>query len=155
MDGTATNGHHERVGEWMARATSLLAPPQLIEAFEAAFAALWRRANDTLGDVTVAAIVGRILYTATEQHAILAALSQAANGVRWERVGGHVDIRREEIAEPIQFVLEEFLRALGTLTGEILTPALHAELSKLALVTGGASTKPPSKAPGTKKGRRP
>jgi hypothetical protein len=49
--------------------------------------------------------------------------------------------QHENLAEAVRLVLVEFLTVLGHLTDEILTPALHAELSKVARegpsVTGG------------------
>jgi hypothetical protein len=37
-----------------------------------------------------------------------------------------------ELREAIRFVLVELLTVLGNLTAEILTPALHAEISRVA-----------------------
>jgi hypothetical protein len=42
-----------------------------------------------------------------------------------------VDLTASELEAAIRYVLVEFLTVLGNLTAEVLTPALHAELSKL------------------------
>ena len=69
----AESEHRLTVDAWCARVPdgSLEA---LIQAFEAAFAALWQRSCLTLGEVTLAAIVERVLHTATEQFAMLGSM---------------------------------------------------------------------------------
>jgi hypothetical protein len=42
-------------------------------------------------------------------------------------------INNRELKEAIQFVLMELLTVVGNLTAEILTPALHSELSSVSL----------------------
>jgi hypothetical protein len=125
--------HIEYVRAWMKPA-SRVSPDQLAELFEKAVSALWRRTHSALGDITVAAIVDRVLYNATEKYPILDSLKLGANGVHFaefrERVGSLHD---GELREAIQYVLVELLTVVGNLTAEILTPALHSELSSVSL----------------------
>jgi hypothetical protein len=124
--------HHIAVTAWFQRAARGRSVESLIQAFEDTFAALWQRSHLTLGEVTLTAIVERVLYTATEQFPLLASLEVEASGLRCQglRSHAHAGLRREEVSAAIRFVLEEFLRVLGNLTAQILTPALHAELSR-------------------------
>jgi hypothetical protein len=101
-----------------------------LEAFEEAFRALWGRAHQTLGEVTLVAIVDRVLYTAAERHPVLSSLSVGSAGLSCQALRGRADsLPPGELTLPIRFVLVELLRVLGALTADILTPALHAALS--------------------------
>ena len=118
------------VDAWMAGVTRL-PPDRLLQAFERAFGALWRRALRTLGDVTLTAILDRVLTSATEKFPALVPLKvDAASGLRFDEL--RASPPRGPLAEALRFVLVEFLTVLGYLTAEVLTPFLHAELSKVA-----------------------
>jgi hypothetical protein len=121
------------VNAWMDRGAGGLPPERLVQAFEEAFGALWRRAHQTLGDVTLTAILDRVLCNGAERFPILSELRIEATGLdcRELRKNAH-GAPPNELADAIRFVLVEFLRVLGSLTANILTPALHAELSMVA-----------------------
>jgi len=127
------NDHCERVDAWMDRASKEAPPERLLDAFERAFGAIWRRARVTLGDVTLMAILDRVLYNAAERFPLLSSLEVDATGLRddkfRERAGS---LHRDQLLEGIRFILVEFLTVLGNLTAEVLTPALHSELAKVA-----------------------
>jgi hypothetical protein len=128
--------HAAVVEAWLAE-TGPLEPGQLVALFESALLALWRRAEITLGEVTLTAIVDRVLYTPAKTHPFLSALKldkacSCFDGFR-ELGAQHADL-----ADAVHLVLVEFLTVLGHLTDEILTPALHAELSKITPVGPGA-----------------
>ena len=127
------NDHRARVDAWMERAAKEAPPERLFDAFERAFGATWRRAHVTLGDVTLMAILDRVLYTAAERFPLLSPLEADATGLRSdkfrERAGS---LHRDQLVEGIRFILVEFLRVLGNLTAEVLTPALHSELARVA-----------------------
>jgi hypothetical protein len=129
----ADASHSACVDAWMERVAKDLPPERLIQAFEQAFGAVWRRAHQTLGDVTLTAIADRVLHNAAEQFALLSTLAVEVAGLRCqqlrERAAG---LHREELAAGLRYVLVEFLAVLGNLTADILTPALHAELSRVS-----------------------
>jgi hypothetical protein len=123
--------HGACVDAWMDRVTRDSPPERLIREFEHGFAALWRRAQQTLGDVTLTAILERVLYTSAERFPVLASLKIEATGIQSHGLHERAEsMHHDELAQGIRFVLVEFLTVIGTLTAEILTPALHAELSK-------------------------
>ena len=127
------NNHRARVDAWMDRAAKEAPPERLLDAFERAFNALWRRARVTLGDVTLMAILDRVLYNAAEQFPPLSSLEIDATGLRTDKFRVRAgSSHRDQIGEGIRFILLEFLTVLGNLTAEVLTPALHAELAKVA-----------------------
>jgi hypothetical protein len=118
--------HHAVVASWLGRVPAN--PAALLQAFDAAFAALWQRSRLTLGDVTMTAIVDRVLHVAGTRFPILDALELADGGLRWSAPAPQLGYDR--LKEAIEFVLVELLTVLGNLTAEIITRALHAELAR-------------------------
>ncbi len=124
------NDHGAQVDAWMARATEGLTPEQLVAAVDQGFSALWRRAHQTLGEVTLTAIADRVLHNAAELHPALAGVALEGEGLRCDDLRHRAaSLPREQLTAGLRFVLVEFLTVLGNLTAEILTPALHAELA--------------------------
>jgi hypothetical protein len=140
----AASDHQIAVAAWFRRVATEHSVESLLEAFEGAFAALWQRSHPTLGDVTLTAIVERVLYIATEQFPLLASLSIDASGLDCQALRSRAGLPYEQSGEAIRFVLVEFLTVLGDLTAEILTPALHAELSRHRAGRSGADREEPT-----------
>jgi len=139
------SAHRLAVTAWFQRVAQRSADG-MIEAFEDTFAALWQRSQLTLGEVTLTAIVERVLHTATEQFPFLASVEVEASGLRCQALRSRADLRYDQVSAAIRFVLEQFLTVLGNLTAQILTPALHAELSKgHASASDGGTTKDPAR----------
>jgi len=126
MTGSA---HDVAVTAWFQRVAQGCPVEALIQAFEDTFAAMWQRTQLTLGEVTLTAIVERVLHTATEQYPFLAAVEVEPAGLQCQRLRSEPALRVDQISAAIRFVLAEFLTVLGNLTAQILTPALHAVLS--------------------------
>ncbi|WP_437650528.1 hypothetical protein [Sorangium sp. So ce362] len=148
------NEHSACVDAWMQRTTEGLPAERLVQVFERAFASLWRRALVTLGEVTLGAILSRVLHNASERYTMLSSLRVESTGLCCEklhdRAGG---LRRDQLAEGIRFIMIEFLVVLGILTAEILTPALHAELSNFARQEeAGGTERGTASAPGSHEG---
>jgi hypothetical protein len=105
---------------------------QLVELLARALDALYSSARKTLGDVTLAAIVDRVFYTAAERHAFLSRLTLLGSTVSCAALLDDPEPPDEQVTRAgLQFVLAEFLTVLGNLTAEILTPAFQGELAKL------------------------
>lgn len=125
--------HGAHVDAWMAQASEGLSREQLVVVFGQGFSALWRRAHQTLGEVTLTAIADRVLYNATEKYPVLSGLALEGAGLRCEELRDRAaSLPAEELTAGLRFVLVEFLTVLGNLTAEILTPVLHAELAGIA-----------------------
>jgi len=126
--------HHEFVTSWMNRFGDSLPPERLIRIFDHALGAIWQRCRVTLGEATLGAIVDRVLHDASEKFPLLASLKVESNGVCLDHLRENAcTVDGDQLAEGVRFVLVHFLRLLGSLTAEILTPALQAELSRIAL----------------------
>jgi len=122
--------HAKLVDAWIGRLSEDLPPQRQVAAFERGFTAVCRRAQRTLGEVTVSAIVDRVLHDASARFPLLAILKAEADaGVRFGELRQSVkpeDIR--QLREGMRAALILFLTVLGNLTADILTPALHREL---------------------------
>lgn len=122
--------HRACVDAMMERAGHQLPADRLIRLFQAAFDAVWQRALVTLGTVTLTAIVDRVLYNALERHPVLAALELGGDGIDCGALARRRDgLARQPLADGLREVLVEVLAVIGSLTAEILTPALHAALA--------------------------
>ena len=121
------------VDAWLSRVGEAHSSEDLLRSFEAAFRVLWDRTHTTLGEVTLSAIADRVLRTASEKFSVLGALRlHPDGGVDFDELSGHAAaLSRTELLPGVRFVLTEFLTVLGTLTAEILTDELHAELLRV------------------------
>lgn len=126
--------HAAWVDAWLERTLVSRDVPatKLVSLFERAMGALWRRSQSTLGEITVAAIVDRVLYNAMEKYPALSTLKIEGTRVSFDglRQGDRIAL---DVRDAMRFVLVEFLTVLGNLTDEILTPGLHAELARVEL----------------------
>jgi hypothetical protein len=123
------NQHSEAVKAWRETWSGTLLASARVEVYERALDALWRRAHRSLGEVTLMAIVDRVLHHGTERFPHLGVLKVEASGVHFAELrlsASALDVAL--LDESLAFIVIELLRVLGTLTGEILTPGLHAEL---------------------------
>lgn len=147
MDSVSGGDDHDAcVSTWMKRAERL-GPDQRWQLFEHALGVLWQRAHRTLGDVTLVAIVQRVLHDAAQRVPLFGALSVEASGFRCEALreaAGTADPR--ELAEGMRFVLVEYLTVLGSLTADVLTPALHSELANATPEAGDPTGRSDAKA---------
>jgi hypothetical protein len=120
--------HGACVVAWLTLAPEELGPGALLDLFDRGLDAVWQRANATLGDVTLTAIADRVVYTVAETHPLVAALKVGPAGFRFDDLRAERHLRAADVREIARLVLTELLTVLGTLTAEILTPSLHAEL---------------------------
>jgi hypothetical protein len=124
--------HGRVVDAWLDRSAAGLAPEQVVELLEATLGALLARTETTLGELTLAVIADRVLHNTVERYPAFAPLTFASGkGVRCDELRAHAGaVPAGELRAGVRFVLVELLTVLGNLTAEILSPELHAELSK-------------------------
>jgi len=123
--------HADHVNTWMQEVAGL-SSEQLLELFEQGIRALWNQACLTLGDVTLIAIMDRVLYDAAEKFPPFEFLKVEDTGIDTRELRSKREfVDDPKVPEAIRFVLIEFLFVIGNLTAEVLAPALHAELSKV------------------------
>ena len=126
--------HAAFVDAWLARSAKDLSPDVLLTLLETALGALWARTKTTLGEVTLAAIAERVMYTASEKFPAFSALRvDPTSGISLGNLRKRTSSLHDNgLMEGSRFILVEFLTVLGKLTAEILTPELHAELGNVA-----------------------
>lgn len=125
--------HTNFVRGWMQATAAALPPEQRLVLFERALSALWQRAYRTLGEVTLGAIVSRVLHDVAQDFPLVSALQVGPGGFRvHERTSGDLD----HLDDAIERTLIELLTVIGNLTADILTPGLHAALSSVSLADG-------------------
>ena len=139
---TEKNEHAVFVDAWMQAAAKGLAADQLLQLFEKALRVLWQRAQGTLGDVTLVAIANRVLHGTVERSTMLGVLKVEASGFHFDELRGRTG-DPVALAQGIELFLVEFLTVVGSLTAEILTPALHSALSGVTAPPGNREGRGP------------
>ncbi|WP_368671060.1 hypothetical protein [Myxococcus sp. AM010] len=114
---------------WRQRQVPRPSPPALLDLFERGFQALWRRGRLALGEVTLVVILERVLHRVVQAHPHLSALAVTPEGLRFEGLRPVVaELDPERLEESLVVLVEEWLRVLGALTGEVLSAALREAL---------------------------
>jgi hypothetical protein len=126
---TMANNHVACVDAWITRR---IEDPHsgLVDAFDETLDRLRLRAGATLSDITLVAILDRVVVNTGKKYPNFGGLSVEANG---RIVVGSLrdpSIDRATLIAGMRFALVELLTVVGNLTAEILTPALHEQLSR-------------------------
>lgn len=118
------------VDAWMSRAEPGVPAERVLQRFEHAFGALSRRAEATLSDVTLWAIIDRVLRRTRQEHPLFGPVEMDGIQLRCDTLRARAaELDHDQLRAAIRFALTELLVVVGNLTAEILTPALHAELA--------------------------
>mgnify|MGYP000953545481 CR=1 FL=1 len=134
---TEPSEHQTFVEAWVSTVAKNATAEELVALFAEALEALWRRAHVTLGEVTLAAIVDRVVVDAGERHPIVTRVTIGATGPRLDDVLEEArGLAPDELTAAFGQLISEFLTVLGNLTAEILTPALHDTLSRIRPAAG-------------------
>ena len=132
--------HAACVDGWLARAAPATREA-LLQLFEAALDTLWQRTKITLGEITMVAILDRVLHNSSERFPFCEWIEiDAVHGLSFQKLRAQAGTLHEpDLKRGVRFVLVKFLTVLGNLTAEILTPPLHAALAKVRLADGQAN----------------
>ena len=131
--------HSECVDSWLARARPELTPAREIDLYDRAFAAIWSHAHRTLGEITLTAIVDRVLTRSLKRYPLLAKVRVIDASLSLAPLHGEA-AHHPHNGEALRFVLVELLRVLGSVTAEVLTPTLHQTLADVTLAPAEAVT---------------
>ena len=118
--------HAACVRAWREDNARDLSPEAKRALFERALRAIWQRAHRTLGEVTLGAIVDRVLHDVREEFPLMSAVEVDAAGVRLGDLQQHEQLER--LDDAMDRTLVGLLTLIGNLTADILTPGLHAAL---------------------------
>jgi hypothetical protein len=119
------------IESWVERIRAL-AMESRADALHEGLDALWQRAWRTMGESTLL-IFDRVLSESKKRNPILESLYAEEDGVHLDTWihGVDIDIAIDAIGD----LVTTFLSTLGDLTGDILTPALDRELSRLPSIS--------------------
>src|SRR5687768_4610156 len=88
------------VDAWIKRAAKGRPGRELVQSFQRAFDALWRRAHVTLGEVTLMAILDRVLHNATERFPELSSLTVGPAGLGSDALADRAEtLRSDQLAD--------------------------------------------------------
>lgn len=126
------------VGAFMESVGPPASADAVLRQFELGFARVWRRAEASLGGLTLVAIAHRVLRDAAKRDPALGCLEVTSSGLTAEALEELRDVEPSRLRELLRSVLSDFLTVLGRLTAEILTPALLRELEAPGAEDGGS-----------------
>jgi hypothetical protein len=119
--------HSAFISKWL-KTLSPKSPHQVEKALHHALSLVWHRSHVTLGEVTLTAIVERVLYGGYQTYPWLKEVVVSEHGPNFDSISKNPD---SELHEGLQYVLVELLNVLGKLTAEALTHHLYSELAKV------------------------
>lgn len=123
--------HAGHVTGWLERAAAGASVPESIALFEAAYSALWRRAEGAIGGVALESITELTRAKAVERYPFLSPLAAAENGLSCRGLAESAGVLESgPLRESLAFMLADLLGVVGELTDEVLTPGLYAALDK-------------------------
>jgi len=140
--------HAAVVEDWLKRAANNAAgAAALLGVFEKGWNALWRRAENAVGQVTLESIGERVLSNSAEAHPALSSLRLTPEGIACEPLLAATNgFSRAELQESLAFALTELLTVVGDLTDQVLTPGLYGELTRV-LPDGAQAPAPAGRTP--------
>lgn len=88
-----------------------------------------------LGEATLTAIMKRVLHYSTEKYPFFESIEIHPGGIEF---GASATAVEDELRDGMRFMLVEFMSIVGNLTADVLSAALHSELSKFSTDAAGA-----------------
>ncbi len=129
MDKAAKDIHEEIVDKWLAKNNSGLTTNQLEKFMVVGIQAIQTRAQITLSDITLLAIIDRVLYQSKKKFPSLDGIEMNSKVMSFAKLNyNNENDKSLDLLSALQFILVELLRVLGRITAEILTVPLHREL---------------------------
>ncbi len=123
--------HELKVNAWIDQVSSLPAD-RLIILYRNTFQVIYKRAVVTLSEVTIEAILDRVVHKIQQRFPFLAQVKIDSKTKPLEVLFSELtDKKPTEMTEVFKFFLIELLTILGNLTAGILTPPLYKELAKI------------------------
>lgn len=120
--------HTKQVEAWKSK-NSGLSNKELIQLFINGILAVRRRSLGTLSNVTVTAVIDRILLECQERFSVLSEIKNDSEGLHFSKFSDQImDFKSNDVQEALQELLLELLEVFGNITADILTKNLHQEL---------------------------
>lgn len=127
-------GHRDAVAKWMSQAGPGLSNDELVDLLDQALRALWAVARPHISEVTLAAVLDRALVNVSDAFPSVPRLTVDADAANLAALRTAAPrLKRETLAQAVEYVLTDFLAILGNLTAEMFSKSLLAKLSGLRL----------------------
>jgi hypothetical protein len=121
--------HSTIVEDWLSLLPVNSNKLKTFEFFEKAFNRVFDKASVSMSEITLSAILDRVLYNSAEQFPLLATLQIKNDCLNFTEFKKTLKKHSEkEMKDAFHYMLTEFLCVIGNVTGEQLTPLLHKEL---------------------------
>ncbi|HXH31935.1 MAG TPA: hypothetical protein VNJ01_14085 [Bacteriovoracaceae bacterium] len=117
---------------WERKNASALTSKQKAQLFAKAILAIELRARVTLSNVTLLAILDRVLCQSKEMFPVLAEARLSSHFISFKALNLRDPVKPDDLAQALRFILLELFRVLGRITADILTIPLHKELHKVS-----------------------
>jgi len=137
--------HAALVEDWVKQREAGLSSERLRMLFDHGLNAVVRRANQTLGEITLTAIVDRVLYEGKKSYPWLDRVEVKTLGVSLKGINVNA-LPKDELRFGLRLFLISLINLLGYLTAETLTPPLYDELQKVGTPTTKMAAGPQSHA---------
>ncbi len=120
---------------WIERSTAQISEKAMIILVGRTLQKMLVAIHYSVSEVTLAAVLDRVLYNSSEQHSVLKGIK--ANGIKLN-FAGLKNVRNENMQDAFHYLITEFIYIIGNLTAERLTPVLYQVLEH-AKVTAPAT----------------
>jgi hypothetical protein len=101
----------------------------LAEHCETMLTRLYGKAQVSVSDITLKAILDRVLHNSSSLYPLLSAIRIENSGLNFDELNINLRLYTEaEVKAAFHYLMTEFMFIIGKLTGEQLTPLLHKEI---------------------------
>jgi len=126
--------HQAVVTAWLSKAEKGLDNEQLVDLLELTLTRVMDAARLPAGEITLAAVLDRVVGTAADAFQWLPRTVVTAGAADFSAFRAAAPrLQRQNVLRAVHFVLTDFLAILGNLTAEVLTPELHKQLDSVRL----------------------
>ena len=126
--------HSQSVQAWLKSAQTGLSSEELIDLFGLALSSVWTCAREIVSDITLLAVLDRVVAIAQEDYAWVPGIPLKANHPDLSALRtGAAGVNRKETLELVEFLLTEFIAIQGAMTAEVLTPRVNGALRTVRL----------------------
>lgn len=124
--------HQLVVERWLATAGKKLSAEQQIDLLEQTIGALWRAAQPSISEVTLALILDRVVINTRDHFPNFPDLAVAAPSLDVAPLRARrAVLGAAKVKAAVAFLITEFVAINSGMTADALTPAMHKTLSKI------------------------
>ncbi len=138
--------YSNQVEAWAKQVTQGLSSEQLIQLIDQSLAALWKRSRLTFSTVLIMAVWERVIFSSLSGgDALFASLKVTEDGINLDefRQVAH-SLNELQLVEILQSLITEYIVILGSITNDVIRPALFHELLQIELESKAKTSRNPN-----------